>query len=282
MHVVKDRKISLVRAVAIEENKKRGLHQPTPTELAMHRRRSRHLFATLFTMFVLFILGVAAILGVVSVQSQQAAQPVFIDNTSFIFAEQKLAFPLQDLSPSEIKRLFARQRGSPNGHLGSITRIVPTIPAQDAQGNPIVRPATATEFFAAIGAQLPDDLVNALEDEFFLGIHTIDKNAPVIIIPIRSYERAFAGMLAWEPQMNTDLAPAFTQVTQFTTGEDEISQQRKFIDIVIRNYDARALKDDNGNIILYYSFPNPKILIIAEDQFSFTELLSRLQVARRL
>lgn len=282
MHVVKDRKISIVRAVALEEEKKRGRHEQGPAEISMHRQRSRRMFATLFTAFVLFILGGAALAGVLSVQSQHSAASFTTDNSSLIFAEQKLAFPLQDLSGGEIKRLFAKQRGSPSGHLGSITRIVPTLPSVDAEGNPLIRPASTREFLAAIGAHIPEILAASLSDVFFLGIHTIDKNSPVIIIPVKSYDKAFSGMLEWEPSMNTDLAPAFTAVPQFIEGEGGLTRQRTFSDIVIRNYDARALRDDSGVIQLYYSFPNPNVLIIAENQYSFTELLSRLQVARRL
>jgi len=50
----------------------------------------------------------------------------------------------------------------------------------------------------------------------------------------------------------------------------------------MRNYDARALKDDAGQIQLYYSFPTRNILIIAESPYTFAEVLSRLQAERRL
>ena len=50
----------------------------------------------------------------------------------------------------------------------------------------------------------------------------------------------------------------------------------------MRNYDVRELTDDSGNIVLYYSFPTPNILVIAESPYSFTEILSRLQAEREL
>ncbi len=50
----------------------------------------------------------------------------------------------------------------------------------------------------------------------------------------------------------------------------------------MRNYDVRALKDDAGQIQLYYSFPTRDILIIAESPYSFGEILSRLRADRRL
>jgi hypothetical protein len=89
-------------------------------------------------------------------------------------------------------------------------------------------------------------------------------------------------MLAWEPTMNTDFAPTFTAVTQFTYDKNGLPQRRTFEDVVMRNYDTRVLKDDSGTVQMYYSFPTPNILIISENPFSFTEILSRLQVQRRL
>ena len=48
------------------------------------------------------------------------------------------------------------------------------------------------------------------------------------------------------------------------------------------NYDVRALKDDAGEVQLYYSFPTQNILIIAGSPYSFPEILSRLQASRQL
>jgi hypothetical protein len=160
-----------------------------------------------------------------------------------------------------------------------MTRVVPSLPTTDGTG---ARPATTAEFFKALGLHTPDVLVRSLSDEFFFGIHTIDKNAPVLIIPVTSYEHAFAGMLSWESDMNADLAPAFTAVPALIAGDKGIPTKRTFRDAVMRNYDVRSLSDDAGSVQLYYSFPTPSILVIAEDPYSFTEILSRLQVQRRL
>lgn len=65
-------------------------------------------------------------------------------------------------------------------------------------------------------------------------------------------------------------------------GPDGIQVQRPFSDLVMRNYDVRALKDNDGVIQLYYSFPTRDLLVIAESPYTFTEILSRLQAGRRL
>ena len=278
MHVVHDRKISLISAVALEEDKKRETRQPSPAEIAITRQRRRRTFAIFYTIVILFGLSIAALYGVYTVQNQHATPAPNPNSSSIIFAEQTFSFPLQDLSASDIKRALSQSQGASSASLGSITRIIPTVKNPDGTA----RAATTAEFFKALDLHVSDDLVRALDSDFFFGIHTIDKNSAVLIIPVNSYERAFAGMLAWEPAMNTDLAPAFTPVSEFTTDANGLPQRRLFEDVVMRNYDTRALKDDSGTIQMYYSFPTPNILIISENPFSFTEILSRLQVQRRL
>ncbi len=279
-HVVRDQKVSVVRAVSLEQGKKHAEpidgNEVTPPW-------GGHLRAIVIAI-VLFFLGGAALAGVYIVMQQNAAPLPQQGSDSLVFAEQSVAFPLDQQSPSALKNQLAQARAASNASLGSITRIVPVIGAgtQDADGAAQKRPATLSEFLKALGARAPEDLLRALSDQYFFGIHTVDKNAPVFVISVTSYDRAFAGMLAWEKNMNADLAPAFTPVPALTLDETGLPMDRTFTDVVMRNYDVRALKDDSGAIQLYYSFPTRDILVIAESPYTFTEILSRLQAGRKL
>ena len=113
-------------------------------------------------------------------------------------------------------------------------------------------------------------------------MHAIDKNVPLFIIPITSYERAFAGMLKWEETLNADMLPIFTPVPRQQIDENGLLIDRTFKDLVIKNYDVRALIDDSGNIQLLYSFPTRNMLIITESPNSFIEILSRLRANGQL
>lgn len=279
-HAVKEKKISLVRAVALEQDKKRD-DAEFQEEFGRAERRKR-VFGILFASFLLIGLGTAALFGVYFVMLGHAGTETQQLN-SIVFAEQSVALPLDSVTPSELKRRIAATRQTQIGSLGSITRIVPLTQGIAANGQPAQQlPATTEEFFSAIGANAPQDLLRSVGSEFFFGLHVVDKNSPVLVIPITSYDRAFAGMLAWENTMNADLSPAFTPVPATKLDSNGIPSQRIFIDDVMRNYDVRELKDDAGQVQLYYSFPSPKLLIISESPYSFPELLSRLQSVRRL
>jgi len=277
-NVVREQKISVVRAAALEQDKRHPAEfEATNTDTGS----TSSVRGLVFAIILLAILGFAALAGVLFVMKSMSDTPQQRSD-SIVFAEQSFPFPLENQSSISLKATLAQARTSSSGALGSISRIVPTVPTQVPTGEAGVRAATFAEFTTAIGARPPAELMRALDDNFFFGIHTVDENAPLIVIPVASYDRAFAAMLAWEKNMNADLAPLFTGVPTLTMGTDGIATERLFSDIVMRNYDVRALKDDTGTIQLYYSFPTRDLLVIAESPYTFTELLSRLQAERRL
>lgn len=270
--VIRVNKVSMVKAAAMEQDR------ATESEplVKPHRRGSWGIIAGI--LFFLF-LGSSALLGVVYVNEARHTSITVADEDSMVFAEQTATININGVNPLGLKTQLASVRGRTSMAVGSILRIKPMV--ADSVLNQ-TRPATAAEFLKAIGTQAPDELLRALDDQFFFGFHTSDRNAPVMVFTIRSYDHAFPAMLQWEKSMNSDLSPIFTAVAPMARDENGAPASRLFSDLVMRNYDVRALKDDNGNIILYYSFPNPRLLIVAESQYSFVELLSRLQAQRVL
>lgn len=273
--VVRDSKVSLVRAVALEEEKR---HRPTISEQEEAAAAApRRTAAPILTIF-LFLLGAAALGGTYYVLNDRTVTAQAPVTSQILFAEQVVPLSIDGLAAPDIRREIANARNAGTLILGAILQIVP-VRSAGPESQAIV---SFGDFMSAIGARPPEELVRALSSDFFFGIHTVDENAPLFIIPVVSYERAFAGMLAWEKTINSDLAPMFSAVPMQTVGPDGILVERKFEDTVIRNFDVRTLKDESGTIQLFYSFPTRDFLIIAESQYSFAELLSRLRADRRL
>lgn len=278
-NIVRTNKISLVHAAALEQEKKRG--QPKKAERAKHSSRMRTIvFATL----TLLVVGSAALVGV-AILSQEPSDPTKPSAaSSILFAENAVLVSLEGTSAIDTKRSITDVRARTSGTLGSVTQLTLTVPEENPARSEetLSRPATLEEFFTAIGARSSPDLLRALSNEFFFGVHTVDENAPVLVVPVLSYERAFAGMLAWEEMLNVDLSPIYTAVPTQTIGESGLPERRRFEDVVMRNYDVRALRDDSGEIQLYYAFPTRDLLIIGESSYSFAEVLNRLRAERRL
>ncbi len=281
--VVRDKKISFIRAAALEQQK---LHRDAPAETKAQpaARGSKRTVGVIVLAALLILLGGAALAAVLAIEKRQGedgTSGTLRNNDSLLFAEQTAGFPIAGQKPDDLKRIVAQARAPSGMALGSIVRLVPLITEETPDGT-IDRPATLQEFLTAIGAHAPDELIRAVHPDFFFGVHAVDENAPLMVLTVDSYEHAFAGMLAWEKTMNADLAPIFTPLPAQRIDERGLLAERSFVDAIMRNYDVRALKDDAGEIQLYYSFPTRGILIIAESPYSFTEALSRLRADRRL
>lgn len=282
--VVRDTKMSLVRAVALESEKKKGQEHLAGPGLFSDKARSHKVIGIAFVVMIFMALGLVTFFGVRSVLEQGAGTPQPAAAPSLIFAEKTLMFPQETRTGDDLKRtLMAGVRTVSNIPLGAIIHIVPTSSQTDAGGAVTEQTMGIGEFLNAIGAQATPELLRSLRGDFFLGFHqTAGKLSPVIIIPVTSYERAFAGMLVWEPVMNADLSTIFSSIPPQAMNEKGLLVQREFQDVLINNYDVRFLKDDAGATQLLYSFPTRTMLIITESPYSFTEVLSRLRASRQL
>ena len=279
--VVRDKKISLVRAVALEEEKK---YKTTASEeqLNVQTTRQKRTRFTFFFVGLLAFVGLCALGAVLFIMSERTSKSAGSVPVQVLFAEQTVPLPIDTIAPADIRRQIASARNSGALTLGAILQIVPVTNADNGSGQSALTPVSFSAFIRAIGAEPPSGLLGALDDQFFFGIHTVDENAPILVVPVTSYERAFAGMLAWEKTMNQDLSPMFTSLSMQKASVGGLIEERSFEDTVMRNYDVRALKDDSGTIQLYYSFPTRNVLIIAESPYSFSEILSRLKADRKL
>jgi hypothetical protein len=280
--IVKDKKMSLVKAATLENDKRRGQDAMVASNGAARSKSKSRVLAITFAIIVLIGLGGLAVLSIVAINGQRA-QDVFVEeDNSFLFAEQTFTIPISGQKSRDLLNQLAEARQGVGLTLGAITRIVPTVLETNSGGQNSERQASVSEFLNSLGANTTEDLIRSFGSDFFLGIHTIDDNVPIIIIPILLYQNAFSGMLKWEENINQDLSPLFTKVSLQGKTADGSILLNKFDDVIIRNFDVRALRDRSGAIKMLYAFPTREILIIAESPLSFVESLARLRAERRL
>lgn len=279
---VREQQISMVRAASLEAQK-RARAAPPPPIIQKHEAAApkSHRSILPVLMIVIFVaLGGAALYGAYFLTSKQNI-PV-PPATGIIFAEQQSALSINGEGAGVLKQALSNILSSQGNGGGSIMQVIPTVSGTSGEGP---RKASLEEFLHTLGARPPDELVRALNSDFFLGIHAADVPSTVFIIPVTSYDHAFAGMLAWEEKIDADLQPLFKQISSYLppTSTTSLPARRTFQDYMIRNYDTRILRDDDGSVILYYSFtPQQNFLIIASSPYSFPEVLSRLQAQRKL
>jgi len=275
----------MVRATALEQVKRQSRtksagagNESTPT---MKKRSS--ISRLLFFTILLLVLAALLTAGFFAYRAySEQGIPKEANLPSIIFAEQTVPLSLERTTPAILRASLGNARAALSSAAGSMVRIVPTV-STTTNGKMETRAATGREFLNALGVQVPLELSGSLGEEFFLGLQTGDSNPPVLIFTLTSYERAFAGMLAWEKTLSDSLVPLFTRVPVTVAAPDGSIAGNSFADVVIKNFDVRVLTDpgDANNAILY-SFPNRGLLIITVNPYTLTEVLSRLQAARKL
>ncbi|MBP6860499.1 MAG: hypothetical protein KBC38_02985 [Candidatus Pacebacteria bacterium] len=211
-------------------------------------------------------------------ESRQPVAPAGPDIVSLLAADEEVAVRKE---AGDAFRLFrdAAEAPLPNG---SIRVIYYTI-ATSTPGGLVDVPQNGTTFLGAMRLRAPDLLRRNLGPESTLGsVGTNGEAHPFFVLAATSYERSFAGMLAWEATMAQDLAllypdypTAFTEGT--TTPEVSASSPRSgsFADEVVESYDIRILRDTEGRSLMLYGYRDSETLIIVRDEAAFSAVLTR-------
>ncbi len=155
------------------------------------------------------------------------------------------------------------------------------------KGLPFNIPQPGGTLIKALPLFAPDILVRNVRPESTVGIvHAGEETRPFFIFRVASFERTFAGMLAWEANMQGALDTLYPPypitvietLPQATTTAPSFVPTG-FVDAVVRNYDVRILRDVNGKSIMLYGYKDKETLILARDEAAFIELVGRLNAS---
>ena len=199
----------------------------------------------------------------------RGALPTTKDKTP---AAQSAAATVLQILPGEtraglIQKLTDAVENAPN-QLGEARAL-----AVQIDGTPI----TTEQFFTILNARAPASLARALDPSLTVGVHNLQGNQLFLLVPVRSYERAFADMLTWgSAEMLTDLGPLF----KIQSGGNALLNPPALKDTIVKNRDARALFDESGKIIFLYSFLDKETLLFATNDETVRALLPKVSRGR--
>lgn len=145
----------------------------------------------------------------------------------------------------------------------------------------------------------PDILTRNIRPESTVGVISAGRETrPFFILKVSSFERTFAGMLAWEQTMRGSLQQLFppypneaipepvVDTTATTTASTTpivapvtTPSPTAFVDALVRSHDVRVLRDSAGRSLMLYGYKDKETLIIARDEAAFLELVNRLNQA---
>ncbi len=263
---VRTNKTSLARMVIAEHERGREL-----AEIESPRSKRNILFISLSLVFLL----VGTITAVIFFNKSRQPQTT-IDTErapSIIFAENERPLSVTGISTETLAAMIGKEVSGANNKLDTIENI-----AFSENESGIALPLTTQRLFFFLDNRMPPSLIRSLDKKFMFGIHTFNGNRPFLIFRTEFYENTFAGMLGWEQYMARDLFPVFAIKKDPTN----LIFNKPFEDRVIKNMDARVLRDGNGDIILFYAFKDKKTLIITNSEHTLEEVIKRLNASSQV
>lgn len=236
-------------------------------------------------------------------QEQQKIKPL-------IYTETVSLLNLDEINLDDLSKLIERDKEAVM-ELGDMKAIVLTIGSSTAE-----RQLTSAEFLTALNTRAPEGLIRSLEANYLLGVYAFNPREMFAVFRVSSYDSAFAGMLEWEPNIESDIGDIFinkrdrvdrdinalstTKVTAGSSTSEMVSSsttkatstapvesspfgvfsQRKFVDKVLSNKDARVLVDANGKEAMLYTFLDKETLVISTSEKALKEIIFRLTTGR--
>ncbi|MDD5318483.1 MAG: hypothetical protein PHF79_01505 [Candidatus Pacebacteria bacterium] len=257
---IKKDNVSMVK-MAIAEKKRE--ENRTNQEITVSQGFKLNLAIVLVS--VLLIVGGLATAGYVYYRAHQPVQNFQPQNTSHLFyTDTQKQTSLNDTDSISLVNKLEAERNTFMS-LGSIEELRFT----ETQGT-TTSIASSADFLNILKARVTPEFLRSLNPDFYYGIYSYKPVGNFIILKIDSYENAYAGMLAWENSMDTDIGRLFDHTNNPT------APNKLFTDKIILNLDARALTDSQGIVHYFYTFIDRSTLIIASDQETLKEVLARM------
>lgn len=253
----------------------------TPKSSAVQPRRN---LIPLFAGVAMVVVGIAAIGGAYVFTHNGQPTPTVAGVPSLITFDESVE--VRGSGTALMKSISdAAQGGSVSGNI-----IVTYTTTPDNASSTSGVPQPGGVLIRALKLSAPDILLRNIDDSSTVGfIRAGSESRPFMILKVSSYERTFAGMLAWESTMGTSLAafyPSYTDIPQqaasstaSTSPQILLAASPAFVDAVVSNYDVRVLRDSYGRSIMLYGYRGKDTLIIARDEAAFTALATRLSAA---
>jgi hypothetical protein len=247
--------------------------------------RPRRTFVPLAAGVAMLVIGIGAVAGAYILTHKGASSsPLGLNVPSLIRFDESVEVKGtgQDLMTAISN---VSQGGSVSGNV-----VVTYVTGPDATSTTGI-PQQGGVLIKALSLPAPDILLRNIDDSSTVGtIRAGTESRPFFILKVSSYERTFAGMLAWEQTLPQDLSilyPAYPSLPDTTASTTATSTPVRvvapytpvFTDGVVANYDVRILRDASGRSLMLYGYRGKDTLIIARDEAAFTALVSRLTTA---
>ena len=215
---------------------------------------------------IFFVLGIGIVGTVYYLRSNE--EVILQQKTKALigFSEEKV-FSIATTTREKLVKQIQEEKSSLNLPVNSVFYIN-TVGADE-------QPANVESLLSILTPKMPNSLSRSFASKYMIGIFSFDTNEPFIMLTTDDYGLSFAGMLKWEKDIPSDLGKLFGIV------QNASSTLQIFVDQERRNKDLRVLRDNQGKIVLLYSFIDQNTLLITKNESIFNAILSKYLISQQ-
>ena len=252
--------------IAMAENRKKERERENIDPAALKNRLFMYGGITLAIVAIaaLGYIGYLKLPKTVSVSRTQSNTPTLITTDSI------KGLNVTNLSRDNVRDMIGQEYTNASQTINTIEQVVPFTQTDQTQPQHLL---TTEEFFKTLQSSIPTELLRSLDPTFTIGIYAYNGSGLFLAFKTNSYNTAFAGMLSWE----NDIFDEFYRIFAIPSAGSSLFAGH-FKDMVIKNQDTRALVDDKGRPVLFYTFlgEDKSIIIITNNQDTLQEVVNRL------
>jgi hypothetical protein len=225
-------------ATILVAEQKRKIAEPEKfAEPVNHEKRNR---AFLVTGITLVLIGLLAV-GIIYYLKINESVTIQQKNSTIITYSTENDFSMANSIRDSIITNLILEKQNYKGPLNSILYI--NLTNVDNK-----KPANLDDILSIIAPNMSSSLTRSFENNYMFGAYSYQTNEPFILIKVKDYASAYAGMLDWEKNMVLDIGKLFQVPLDLATSTS------LFVDEAFKNNDLRILKDQNRKIVLLYAF----------------------------
>lgn len=135
-------------------------------------------------------------------------------------------------------------------------------------------PASATTILSTLSPRISGPFARTITD---IGFGGTESAQPFIILHVKEFDTAFAGMIEWEKMMSADLVPLFGEAVSQSYNTQARSAEgllpASFADTIISNRSSRILFDATGVERITYTFVNQNTILITTTRTALEQLI---------
>ncbi len=304
-NLVKNQKVSTAKIVLAEQQKRQASGEYQDSE----EEKEKSPVPKIIISFLLIILGFGALFfafqyNLLPEKVSERIKKMVNQNeeTKLLREESTTKIYIGIKNASEIRNeLIETIKKTDTSKLNGITKIEILKREKMEDGQEVETEIETQNFFNILSSRTPNRLIRSLNSQFFLGVYHDSNPSPFLIFQTDELDLTFSQTFTWEETMYFDLQEVLDLrknqqeifIETSTSTEDIISstsststpditevtpsfETNNFVDLVILNKDVRAIVDDQGEIVLMYSFIDNKNLLIVKNKKIFSEIINRI------